>query len=186
VLRPLPSIGRYLQSNYLTTAVFELIIPWSLPRSRPIRHTMLIRCYVLNMTNFTFTILSTYNLITWNYLKLSHYSILFAAQISGTDSREEHEFISVQPLSSEQSTRYQSPLQPTLFATRHQSPLHLVTKTKRSERDSSPTSGVGNCFGSGATLWKAEVGGGPHLLKWLHSLVNFAFQKRYKLFHKNQ
>jgi hypothetical protein len=30
--------------------------------------------------------------------------------------------------------------------------------------------GVGNFFGSGATLWKRklEVGGGPYLLKWLH------------------
>jgi hypothetical protein len=31
---------------------------------------------------------------------------------------------------------------------------------------------------------EAEIGGGPHLLKWLHSLVNLAFQKRYKLYHK--
>jgi hypothetical protein len=31
-----------------------------------------------------------------------------------------------------------------------------------------------------------EVGGGPRLFKLLHSLVNFAFQKRYKLYHKNQ
>jgi hypothetical protein len=36
---------------------------------------------------------------------------------------------------------------------------------------------MGNCFGSGGGghFGAAEVGGGPHLLKWLHSLVNFAF-----------
>jgi hypothetical protein len=48
------------------------------------------------------------------------------------------------------------------------------------------SAGVGNCFGSGGHSVEVEVGGGPHLLKWLHSLVNFAFQKRYKLYHKNQ
>jgi hypothetical protein len=41
-------------------------------------------------------------------------------------------------------------------------------------------------FWLGGHFVEAEVGGGPHLLKLLYSLVNFAFQKRYKLYHKNQ
>jgi hypothetical protein len=44
----------------------------------------------------------------------------------------------------------------------------------------------GQLFWLGGHFVEAEVGGGPHILKWLHSLVNFAFQKRYKLYHKNQ
>jgi hypothetical protein len=44
----------------------------------------------------------------------------------------------------------------------------------------------GQLFWLGGHFVEAEVGGGPHLLKLLHSLVNFAFQKRYKLYHKNQ
>jgi hypothetical protein len=39
-------------------------------------------------------------------------------------------------------------------------------------------------FWLGGHFVEAEVGGGPHLLKLLHSLFNFAFQKRYKLYHK--
>jgi hypothetical protein len=39
----------------------------------------------------------------------------------------------------------------------------------------------GQLFWLGGHFVEAEVGGGPHLLKLLHSLVNFAFQKRYKL-----
>jgi hypothetical protein len=35
-------------------------------------------------------------------------------------------------------------------------------------------------FWLGGHFVEEEVGGGPHLLKLLHSLVNFAFQKRYK------
>jgi hypothetical protein len=40
------------------------------------------------------------------------------------------------------------------------------------EHDESPNAGVGGHF------VEAEVGGGPHLLKLLHSLVNFAFTEK--------